>query len=157
MICVYGLYPAALENTAFRNRTGAARPFLRRLKDEQDGTVDVFGMLGYIADRDQEHRHMTVVTAGMHHAGMLRRPVRLRRFGYAQSVHVSAYRTGRKLPAVVPGNKQGDAGIDNRFRLISEFLQVILNKRLCPRLVKSRFRYFVKLPPKPDGLVHIGF
>ena len=100
---------------------------------------------------------MSVVTAGVHHAGMLRRPVRLRRFRDAQSVHVSAYRPGRKLPAVVSGNKQGDAGIDNRFRLISEFLQVILNKRLCPRLVKSRFRYFVKLPPKPDGLVHIGF
>ena len=97
----------ALERARLDHHPRPATALLRRLEDEDDVPVGAVG--GEARRRLDDHRHVRVVTARMHPAGMLRRERQPRRLLARQRVHLGADRDGGRAPNAT-AQPRDDAG-----------------------------------------------
>jgi hypothetical protein len=67
-----GVHGEALEQSVLDHGPGACAALLRRLEDEMHGAAEGITMRRQIARGSEQHRHVAVMAAGMHDAGIAR-------------------------------------------------------------------------------------
>ena len=87
----YGFDAQTLQNPCFTDPSGSAGRFLGGLKHQQDVVRQIF-LSAQPAGKLQSHRHVPVVTAGMHAPAVLRRKRQTCLLRNGQRVHFSAKR-----------------------------------------------------------------
>ncbi len=91
-----------LDEPVVDHRLGAGATFLGRLKHQNDGAGKI-ACLGEVSRRAQQHGGVTVMTAGVHLAGIGRRVIGAGGLDDRQRVHIGAQRDGMQCPCPGPG------------------------------------------------------
>jgi hypothetical protein len=131
----------------------SALVFLRRLEDEMDGAAKP-ARLREIAGGTEQHRGMTVMTAGVHRSGVGRPMGEVVGFANGQGVHVGAQRDR--------GSVAGDEGADDAgpgqspMDRDAEFGKMLGDERRRQTLLERQFGIGMQMPP-PGGHLLVLF
>ncbi len=137
------------------HRLGAAPVFLRRLEHEAHDAVEV-APLGQQLRRAEHHRHMAVVTAGVHLARHARGMGTARRLlDDVQRIHLRADRD-RALAAAGPQVRHQPRAADAAMHLQPERAENARHRVRGADLLVARFRVLMKLPAPAGQLVLQG-
>src|SRR5690606_38230935 len=94
-------------------------------EDEGDGAGKI-ACLGKILRRAQKHRHVAVMTTGMHLAGAGRGVGPAGLLGYGEGIHVGAQADGRTVAAPAPDKAHDTRAAEPRYDLVAaELLQLL--------------------------------
>ena len=95
-----------------------------------------------------EHRSMAVVTAGMHHAIVLRRPLHARHLFYRHSVYIGTQDNTSLVVATTPLNTSQHSCPSNRAMLNTQSIQLLGDKGCCLPLLECKFGMRVQMTTK---------
>ena len=138
------------EQTLVEHHLCPAVSFFARLEHEQDPAGELVAPAGEEARRRDEHRHVGVVTAGMHRAVHPRGVVEPGVLRHGEGIHVASQQRRRAVaPAVEHGDYRGRLATCRD--LEAEPVDRLEYDRLGPREVEADLGMGVDLPPESDG------
>ncbi len=143
-----------LEQPVVEHHLGTACRLLGRLKNEMNRAAEL-AVLSEMPCRAEQHRRVSVVAAGVHHAFRLRAMRELIRFVQRQRVHVCAQADAR---AGAVCERPDDSSSRQPFvHLQTKRAQPVGDECRCAVLVKRQLRMRVQIPAPSDELVTTGF
>ena len=116
------IHRTLFEKAIFHHAFCATAAFFGRLEDHVDSAIEV-AVLCQVMRRAEQHRRVTVMTAGVHLAGMARGVIEDVRFLHRQRIHVGAQADGARTgTAFDDADNAGDTKAeDHRDAPLSKF------------------------------------
>ena len=150
---VHRLHGKAIKQPVFDHCPGAGKPFFAGLEDQHRVTGKVAAGC-QVARRAYEHRHMPVVSATVHHAGLGGLPGKAVFLVHGQRIHVGAQANG--APGFSPSAADdahyaglADAGV---YFVHADQAEHFSDPRAGANLFKADFRIGVQLAPQRGQL-----